>query len=115
MNFLPLARLSVSVEDKIQGEISLGLNAILFLNKWGLTGPDSLRPETREIQLTEKHEEPQATALTTQPRALGAPGMLKLALPEATEERMAGFPRSSQRENRELCAVFQKNLELWLR
>lgn len=74
------------------GKIKFGLNAILSLNKWGLTGPNSLDLETSEIHLTEKHEEPQATALKIQPRALGGPERFEPALPEATEERMAGFP-----------------------
>lgn len=57
-----------------------------------------------------KREEPQATVLKTQSRALGVLETFELALPEATEERMAGFPWSPQRGNRELCLVFQKNL-----
>lgn len=70
------------------GKIKFGLNAILFLNKWGLTSPDSGSRDQRDITYWKREE----TVLKTQTRALGVLETFELALPEATEERMAGFP-----------------------
>lgn len=53
---------------------------------------------------------PQPSALRTEPRTLRVPGTLEL--PKTAKDGMAGFLRSPQREHRELCSIFQKNLEL---